>query len=469
MTAALQPWQADVLGAGELFRVGGTVRDRLLGLPDVADTDFLVRGVAPDDLEAILARHGAWSLVGRTFGVYKFTPRSTNETVDIVYPRTEASTGVGHRDFEVRSDWMLPVESDLGRRDFTINAIAERVPDGTVVDPFGGRADLERRVLRMIFPKAFEEDPLRILRGARFAARFDLAVDGATLAALRAAAGLLSTVSAERVQDEFSKTLAQCERPSRAFHLLHEIGSLATWLPELERCAGVIQNEYHPDDVYWHSLKSCDAAPRGRLLVRWAALLHDLGKVDARQELVENGASRVVFYGHEVLSAAMTEAILSRLRYPREFTAACRHLVAEHMYRYEASWKPSTVRRFMRRIGDHHLDDLLALREADCRSRHLEDELVQLADLRARIDDERRGQAVLKVTDLAIDGRDVMREAKLPSGPAVRRVLEHLLDRVMETPALNTREGLLELLRTTENGLNETGKSEKGEKSRKPA
>lgn len=204
---------------------------------------------------------------------------------------------------------------------------------------------------------------------------------------------------------------------------------------------------------------------RARLLVRWAALLHDLGKVDARQVLVEDGVARVVFYGHEALSAEMTETILTRLRYPRDFTAACRHLVAEHMYRYDASWKASTVRRFMRRIGDDHLDDLLALREADCRSRHLEGELAQLADLRARIEEERRTRAVLRVTDLAIDGRDVMREMKLPSGPAVRRVLEDLLDRVTEAPALNTRERLLEILRRG----SEAEKNNKGQKSRKPA
>lgn len=465
MTSTLQPWQAGVLEAGELYRVGGAVRDRLLGLPDVADTDFLVRGVAPTVLEGILAQHGAWSMVGRAFGVYKFTPRSTHVTVDIVYPRTEASTGVGHRDFEVHSDWTLPIESDLGRRDFTVNAIAERVPGGEIVDPFGGRADLQRRVLRMIFPQAFEEDPLRILRGARFAARFEMVVEAATLAAMKGAAALLATVSAERVQDEFSKALTQCEAPSRAFDLLHEIGSLSAWLPELDRCAGVTQNEYHPDDVYWHSLKVCDAAPRGRLLVRWAALLHDLGKVDARQVLFEDGVSRVVFYGHETLSAEMAETILSRLRYPRDFTAACRHLVAEHMYRYEVTWKASTVRRFMRRIGDENLDDLLALREADCRSRHLEDELSHLAELRARIEEERRARAVLRVTDLAVDGRDVMRETRMLAGPAVRRVLEDLLDRVTETPELNTRERLLDILRTSEGD----GENRKGEKSRKPA
>ncbi|HXV12937.1 MAG TPA: HDIG domain-containing protein, partial [Candidatus Krumholzibacteria bacterium] len=309
-------WQDDILAAGELYRVGGAVRDRLFAI-DVADTDFLVRAVAPQDLEKILSRHGVWSRVGKAFGVYKFTPRG-GATVDIVFPRTETSIGVGHRDFEVRFDETLPVEADLARRDFTINAIAERIPDGRLVDPFHGRDDLEAGVLRMIFPRAFDEDPLRILRGARFAARFGLAIDGPTRAAMTAAAGLLATVSAERVQDELTKTLSQCERPSLAFDALHQTGSLVTWLPELERCAGVVQNEYHPDDVYWHTLKTCDRAPRERPVVRWSALLHDLGKVDTRQVITEDGESRVVFYGHEAVGAEVAERVLSRLRYSNE-------------------------------------------------------------------------------------------------------------------------------------------------------
>jgi poly(A) polymerase/tRNA nucleotidyltransferase (CCA-adding enzyme) len=461
------PWQEAVLSAGELYRVGGAVRDRLLGLADLADSDFLVRGVSPPDFEAILARHGTWSRVGKAFGVYKFTPAGGGETVDIVFPRTESSTGVGHRDFEVRFDWMLPVEDDLRRRDFTINAIAERIPDGRIVDPFGGVADLEQRILRMIFPRAFEEDPLRILRGARFAARFGLRIDPETYSAMAAAAALVSTVSAERVQDEMTKTLAQCERPSGAFDLLHQVGSLSAWLPELDRCAGVSQNEYHPDDVFWHSLKTCDAGPRARLVVRWAALLHDVGKVDTRQVVVDNGVARTVFYGHEVVSAEMTERVLTRLRYAKEFVARCRHLVREHMYRYESSWKPSTVRRFMRRIGDDAIDDLLALREADSRSRDLDAELSNLQELRARIEEQRRERATLTVNDLAIDGGDVMREVGIAPGRTVGRILQFLLERVTDTPGLNTREQLIEVLRAEKQRWEERGWGEM--KSRKPA
>jgi tRNA nucleotidyltransferase/poly(A) polymerase len=453
MTPAV--WQDEITARGELYRVGGCVRDRLLGLPDAGETDFIVRGIAPAELELLLSRHGHLVLVGKAFGVYKFSPAGSDVTFDIAYPRVETSTGVGHRDFQVHWDWNLPVEQDLVRRDFTINAIAERVPDGARVDPCRGEQDVRDRILRTIFPRAFQEDPLRILRGARFAARFTLEVESATLQLMREAAALVDTVSSERVQDEFTKTLTQCERPSAAFELLRATGALARLLPEVDRCAGVTQNQYHPDDVYWHSLKTLDAAPRHSLVVRWAALLHDTGKVDARQMIRDQDGERIVFYGHEDISARYTAAVLDRLRYPRATVAACRHLVQEHMFRYSRSWKPATLRRFMRRIGVAHLDDLFLLREADCRSRDLAEELADLQDLRARVAGELAAEATLGVNDLAVDGNDVMRVLGIGPGPRVRAVLEELLERVTDTPEFNDRESLLRAI--AEYGERESG------------
>jgi putative nucleotidyltransferase with HDIG domain len=327
-----------------------------------------------------------------------------------------------------------------------MNAIAERVPDGERCDPFGGAQDITQRVLRMIFPAAFEEDPLRILRGARFAARFDLTLDPATRERMAAAAPLTATLSPERVQEEFTRTLAQCSRPSVAIDLLRGIGVLSVWLPELARCAGVTQNQFHPDDVYWHSLKTCDLAPADNLVVRWAALLHDTGKVDARQYITDAHGERVVFYGHEDFSAEMTVAVLERLRYPKSVVAACRHLVREHMYRYAPEWKDATVRRFIRRIGIEHLDGLFRLREADSRSRDLTAELVALSELRARVATEMAGAGTLHIRDLALNGNDVMRILSIGPGEEVRRSLESLLERVTETPSLNTREQLTRIL-----------------------
>jgi tRNA nucleotidyltransferase (CCA-adding enzyme) len=439
-------WQQELITHAELYRVGGSVRDRLLGLSHVVDTDYLVRGIEPERLEALLAHHGRVALVGRVFGVYHFTPHE-GEPVDIAFPRTEQSTGPGHREFTIQTDWRLPVETDLRRRDFTINAIAERVPGSERIDPLGGESDLREGRLRMIFPGAFREDPLRILRGARFAARFGLSADAATAAAMRDAGELLATVSAERVQEEFSKLLTQCDRPSVGFEMLRQAGGLRVVFAELDRCEGVTQNEYHPDDVYWHTLKVCDAAPRASLLVRWAGLLHDLGKVDTRQIVHEDDGPRVVFYGHEVVSEEIATRVLERLRYPRAFVQRCAHLVREHMYRYEAAWKPATVRRFMARVGVDALDDLFALREADCRSRNLVDELAALSELRERVAAELREQSSVHIRDLEIDGEDVMREMGIGPGPEIGAVLERLLDRVLESPELNRRDVLLEMIR----------------------
>lgn len=441
-----EAWHKAILAEGELFRVGGAVRDRLRGVPaQESDLDYLVRALPPERLEAILRAHGKVSLVGRSFGVYKFTAHD-GPTVDIVYPRRERSTGPGHRDFDVQWDWRLKVEDDLRRRDFTINAIAENLETGDVVDPCGGRADIDARVVRMIFPEAFVEDPLRILRGVRFATRFDYTLDVATRGRMEAAAGLLDTLSPERIQEELNRILGECERPSRAFVTLHELGALREIAPELDRCAGVEQNEYHPDDVLTHSLKTLDAAPRTDITLRWAALLHDLGKVDTRRTVEDEQGDRVVFYGHEVVGEEIARRLLTRLRFPKEMTATIASLVREHMFNYTPDWNDATVRRFIRRVGEVHLDRLFGLRVADCRSRGLEDRIENARDLQGRVETELREARTFKVKDLAVDGRDVIRAGGLPPGPEVGRVLEALLEKVLEDPALNRREALLGMI-----------------------
>ena len=439
-------WHRAVLEEGELYRVGGAVRDRLRGAGDArVDVDYLVRGIPPGRLEAMLRPYGSLSLVGRSFGVYKFTPRG-GATVDIVYPRRERSTGPGHRDFDVHWDWQLPVEDDLRRRDFTINAIAEDVATGRVVDPCGGQADIAARQVRMIFDAAFAEDPLRILRGVRFVVRFGFDLEVRTRAKMEESAGLLATLSAERVREELDRILLECERPSRAFVLLHEMGALAVILPELDRCAGVEQNEYHPDDIFVHSLKTLDAAPRDDLVLRWSALLHDVGKVDTRMTVDDDRGERVVFYGHELEGERIARGLMVRLRFPKEAAATIAQLVREHMFNYEPQWTDATVRRFIRRVGEDRLDRLFGLREADCRSRGLEDRIENARDLRKRVETELRQARTFKVTDLAVNGGDVMRVTGLPGGREVGRILDVLLDRVLEDPGLNERGRLLELI-----------------------
>jgi poly(A) polymerase/tRNA nucleotidyltransferase (CCA-adding enzyme) len=444
----LSTWQKDILEHGELYRVGGVVRDALFGIRHLQqDEDYLVRGISPHDLEDILNRHGRATLVGKSFGVYKFKAKGEAFDHDVAFPRKEVSTGPGHRDFDVESDHDLPIEDDLGRRDFTINAVGQSVRDGGYVDPFNGRKDIESRTLRMIFPRAFEEDPLRILRGIRFKARFDLTIEADTADAMKAAVPLLDTLSLERVQEEFNKLLVQCEEPSEGINRLQQLGAIAVLLPELERAVGIDQNVHHPDDVYWHSLKSVDKAPQTNLLVRWAALMHDLGKVDAKQTVSDDdGSEKVVFYGHEDISADMTHAVLTRLRFSNDFIKRCRHLVQQHMIRYDSEWNRSTVRRFIRRIGEEHLDDMFALKEADVMSRDRADKLVENNELRERVRQELDEEHALKIADMAIDGRDVMKHLGLEPGERVGEILHELFDKVIEDPSLNDRDTLLGIL-----------------------
>ncbi len=444
---ALENWQREILKHGELYRVGGSVRDRLMGVEARApDSDYLVRGIPPEALESILSGLGRVSLVGKHFAVFKFKAHGRGEEVDIAFPREEVSTGPGHREFDVRASWDLPVEADLRRRDFTINAIAQNVLDGALVDPFDGERDIRRKVLRMVFPKAFEEDPLRILRGVRFAARFSLTIEAQTERAMKASVSLLETLSPERIQEEITKLLTQCDTPSGGFRMLRDLGALRILMPELERGVGVEQNEYHPDDIFVHSLKTCDCVPKENLLVRWAAILHDLGKVDKKRVIEETGSPpRIVFYGHEFESAVIGDRILGRLRYPNSFVERCHLLVRNHMFNYQPEWSPATVRRFIRRVGEENLPDLFLLREADCCSRDLEACIAELTDIKERVNEEIARKRALKISDLAISGRDVMEALGVAEGPEVGRVLSALLEAVLESPGLNTRERLIEL------------------------
>ena len=445
---AIERWQMEIMERGELFRVGGAVRDELMRTASVdTEVDYLVRGIPPEELEAILSRYGRVVFVGKSFGVYKFKLGASATDIDIAYPRTEVSTGPGHRDFDVRWDWTLPVEADLGRRDFTINAIAKNLADGKIVDPHAGAKDIEDRVLRMVFPHAFGDDPLRILRGIRFAARFALRIEDATYEAMRKSAGLVENLSPERIQEEFTKLFAECKRPSEGLSTMQRSGVLAHLLPELDRAFGVEQNEFHTDDVFWHSLKSCDEVPQGNLVVRWAALLHDLGKVEKKQVVRDEEGEKVVFYGHETVSAGMAKDILGRLRYANEAVERCSHLVENHMFLYRRDWNRSTVRRFIRRVGQENLEDLFALREADCLSRGLTDEVENIADLRTRIEAELRESSALKLTDLAVDGDDVKTILGVGEGPEIGRVLQELLEMVLDDPSLNTREKLIGIVK----------------------
>jgi tRNA nucleotidyltransferase (CCA-adding enzyme) len=301
---------------GRPFLVGGAVRDALLGLP-VKDHDVEVFGLPPDRLRDVLAGAGTVNAVGEAFTVFKVAGLPGVEgDVDVSLPRRDSKAGPGHRGIAVTGDPTLTVAEAARRRDFTINALMQDPFTGEVLDPHGGRADLEARLLRAVDPVTFGEDPLRALRAVQMAARFELAVDPDT--ARLCASMPLGELPAERVFGEIEKLLLQARRPSLGLALLRDWGMLPLVAPELEPLERTPQDpEWHPEgDVWIHTLLAVDQAvpllegldrPRA-LAVMLATLFHDLGKPSTTR--MERGRLRSL--GHEEAGLAPTERMLDR-------------------------------------------------------------------------------------------------------------------------------------------------------------
>jgi tRNA nucleotidyltransferase (CCA-adding enzyme) len=294
---------------GRALVVGGWVRDRLLGL-DSKDIDVEVFGVASDRLRTLLESFGRVETVGESFQVYKAGG------IDVSLPRRESKAGPGHRGFIVAGDPSMPVEDAARRRDFTVNAISWDPLTGDYVDPFDGRADLARRVLRVVDPGTFRDDSLRVLRAVQFAARFDLEIDEQARAICASIA--LDDLPAERIWGEIEKLLS-APRPSSGFVLALQLGVVEKLFPELHALAGCPQEpEWHPEgDVWVHTLQVIDQARRRvddlprpqRMAVMLGAVCHDMGK-PATTALVDG---RIRSIDHEEQGVAPALAFLDRL------------------------------------------------------------------------------------------------------------------------------------------------------------
>ena len=435
-------WLNELLAEGDVYEVGGSVRDRLLAqergeVAEIKDRDYLVCRIPIEKLQDILKKHGTVNLVGRFFGVIKFTPHGGTDTFDLSLPRLEKSYGVGHTDFQVDFDPNLPVEKDLGRRDFTINAIAEDLRTGQVIDVFNGKEDLKARILRMVFASAFVEDPLRILRGIQFAARFDLDIEPATYKAMKESAHLIDSISAERVAEELNKLLMLAKQPSRGFVLMQRLGILKRILPELEATVGVDQpGPFHKWPVFEHTLECVDAAPP-RLNVRWACLLHDINKPQCKVVT----SDRATFYNHDKEGARTAKKVLQRLRYSNDLIDEVSNLVDKHMFTTQVSDKG--LRRLIRKVGPELIYDLLDLRRADVHAQGKGGSVEDVAELEARITAEIEKKSPFGLKDLAINGGDLMREFGLPPGPQLGKILHALLEIVLDEPERNTRDELM--------------------------
>lgn len=295
---------------GRAFLVGGCVRDELLGRAP-KDLDLEVFGLDAARLRPLLATFGRVDAVGESFAVYKI------RGLDVSLPRRESKSGTGHKGFLVEGDPSLTFEEAARRRDFTINAIGRDPLSGELMDPWGGRADLAARRLRVVDPRTFVDDSLRVLRAVQFAARFDLTVDDETRALLRSIA--LDDLPAERIWGEVEKLMLQAERPSLGFALALDLGIVERLWPEVHALVGCPQEpEWHPEgDVWVHTLQVIDQArrriegyDRGRsVTIMLAALCHDLGKPSTTAFI--DGRMRSI--GHEEAGVAPATALLDRL------------------------------------------------------------------------------------------------------------------------------------------------------------
>jgi tRNA nucleotidyltransferase (CCA-adding enzyme) len=434
-----------VRGLGlDAYLVGGAVRDELIEL-ESKDADFVVPGVDYEGLRAALAPHGKvedLEVAGRRVGA-RLYPRDARlralapAGIEFAPPRAERSTGPGRHDFEIVADPELSIEDDMARRDFTVNAMARRLETGDLVDPFGGREDLHRRVLRTVGERSFAEDPLRLVRGLRLISQLGLEPTEETLQQMREEAPSVRLVSGERIGGgvradglgELSKLLLGSE-PARALRIARDTGVLTALLPEFEPAIGLEQDserQHLPVDEHIFAVVQAAADAGAPLAVRLGALFHDLGKPGADGDHAERGA-------------ALTSAALGRLRYPTRLQTHVTRLVRAHAFHLDGI-DELFARRFLRAHGDELAVDLVSLKEADLRGKQVPaSDFEAVARLRTLLEEQRSQPH--RISDLAVDGGDLL-ELGYVEGPELGQALESLLDAVIERPELNTRDELL--------------------------
>jgi len=447
---------------GDVYAVGGSVRDLILRRPS-AEVDLLVARHGVEDIVRKLGKRGRVSLVGRSFGIIKFA--TGGRTYDVALPRTDRARGEGargHKDIVVASDPDLPVEKDLERRDFRTNSMALRLADGSLIDPFEGRKDTLAKRIRLTNPAAFPDDPLRVIRVARFASVLGFKVDPGIYPAARAVD--LSALSVERIGEELFKILLDSPRPSVGLEEMFRLGVLEQWFPELQALALVIQDSvFHPEKdafghhtVWAHTKLALDqaaalagraglAAPR-KLALLLAALCHDLGKAGTTRWEFKRGRMAVTSCGHDIQSERASRRLLARFKVQTwngvNLGRMVPLLIRTHHRAGElwANREAVTRKAFNRLAADvgGEIELLVLLDAADRAGRGTR--LVRGLDRQAhwlvkKFEELRVNRETIKPL---IQGRDLI-ELGVPPGPEMGRLLKKLykaqLDNAFETKA----------------------------------
>jgi poly(A) polymerase len=415
----------------QLYIVGGTVRDILLHREESNDED-LATDATPDEIKRIVAptHPQAIVLVGERFGTVRL--HYSHNIIEITTFRSERYNPFSRKP-EVCFGTVL--EDDLLRRDFTINAMACHPLTGEIIDPFGGRQDLEAHLLRAVGnepDKRFDEDPLRLLRGVRFAAQLDFTLERETRRSIARQSVKLQKISRERIRDEMNKLLVSAN-PAKGLHLLVELGLMEWIVPEVLALRGVSQQAskaIHTKDVYAHVLRVVERSSP-RLICRWSALLHDIAK--PRTRTVEDG--KVHFFGHEDVGAYMARDILKRLHFDRDFIESVSKIVRLHMRAnaYTSDWTDGAVRRLMLESGND-LPDLLDLSQADITSYRADKvtrAVARVTELRERCQ-RLKEEAERVPLKSPLDGNELMAIFGRGPGPWLRPIKDRLLSLVID-------------------------------------
>ena len=426
----------------EIYLVGGAVRDMLMG-KKIHDFD-LTTNALPEETSAIMKRAGGKVLpTGIKHGTVTVFYKSCK--TEITTFRTESGYSDGRRPDQIQ--YTANINDDLSRRDFTMNAIALKLPCCETVDPFNGARDIKERIIRCVgnADERFNEDGLRPLRAVRFASQLGFRIEKKTFDAIGGALAVCAKVSWERVREEIDRILIS-PVPSAGFRLMEDTGLLKLFIPELEICRGVEQKGFHQFDVLDHSLLACDysAAKGYSHEVRLAALFHDAGKPQVRRA-DETGIW--TFYRHEEVSAEICRSVLNRLRYSGSITDSVCRLIRQHMFMYTDDWSDAAVRRFIARAGEASLENIYCLRRADAYGfSGKEPDFLSLIKLIDRVNSILESGRAFTIKDLAVSGDDLL-AAGIPAGKTMGLILKELLETVLDDPAQNTRDKLLDISR----------------------
>lgn len=436
----------------DVYLVGGCVRNLLMGRK-VKDWDFTTNATPKEILR--LFPNGFYDNVFGTVGI-PVEKDGEKEVIEITTFRTEH--GYTDRRRPDKVEWGKTIEEDLTRRDFTINAIAlelrtknsrldsaKRVElKTTIIDPYNGQHDIQEKIIRAVGDpsKRFKEDALRLLRGVRIATEFSFTFEEKTWNELVKDAPLIQEISAERIHTELLRILAS-EYPYEGIVLLKNSSLLKYILPELLDGIGVSQvrpGRHHTTDVFTHNVLSLKYCPSESPIVRFATLLHDIGKPKV-QSSDEQGF--VIFHNHEIVGAKMVAKICERLHFSKKEKEKIVMLVRWHMFTVDEKITDAAVRRFIRRVGVENVKDMMDLRIGDRLGGGTQTaESWRLKLFKKRVEEQLQ-PAPFSISNMAVDGNDIMRELNIKPGPKVGQILQKLFEEVDEDLSKNNREYLL--------------------------